>query len=304
MLAKRCFVIKESPQPVAGCRNGINRSGELTVGFGDNPKLAWRTVLKVLGLGEDGHPIRAAPIQVATRQSVEPQRAAPLEVATDADMRELLKDIRARKASPRASSSSGSLPKKARTAASTTEVEREPALDRPIAPDPGDEADVRPTSMFALLRRVWLHGYSYSDMATWDSEFSYSDNALRVIADEVPTGRPCDRRTEFVFTGNLYCSVPAARVRRMRVAQRKNREIAEVLGMEKPEALLELQPSPSEILTQSNPDARLYKRNRLCQQALTYLSVSYYLRQVLAQWQENARTAFVMRAAAEEARIK
>ena len=86
----------------------------------------------------------------------------------------------------------------------------------------------------------------------------------------------------------------------MREAQRRNREIAELLGVEKPEALLELQPSSSEILLQCNPDARLYSQNYGCQLALTYMSDSFYLRVVVAQWKENA---FVLLAGRELGRM-
>ena len=57
MMLKRCFVIKGSPPPVLGCRNGINSQGDLTIGFGSDPGMAWVLVLAVLGLDEDGQPI-------------------------------------------------------------------------------------------------------------------------------------------------------------------------------------------------------------------------------------------------------
>ena len=66
MLAKKCFRIRQSPQAVAACRNEVNPSGDLTIGFGTDITRAWRTVLQVLGLGEDGQPLTPAPIQVAT----------------------------------------------------------------------------------------------------------------------------------------------------------------------------------------------------------------------------------------------
>ena len=54
MLAKKRFVIRRSPPPVAECRNCINPQGELAVGFGDSLTGAWLTVLKILGPGEGG----------------------------------------------------------------------------------------------------------------------------------------------------------------------------------------------------------------------------------------------------------
>ena len=47
-LGKRCFEIIDSPPPVEGCLNSVNRSGILTIGFGSATDKAWILVLKVL----------------------------------------------------------------------------------------------------------------------------------------------------------------------------------------------------------------------------------------------------------------
>jgi hypothetical protein len=94
-------------------------------------------------------------------------------------------------------------------------------------------------------------------------------------------------RPEFVFNGNFYVSLPASVASRMRHVQRSNRDAAVLLGFDRPEATLELQPGYLEIQTNSNPDARLYSRSRWCRRALMYLSDSFYLRMVVAQWKLN-----------------
>ena len=206
-----------------------------------------------------------------------------------------MQEIRTRKQSERASPCQGSMPKKARAAALSPEEEQDAALNRPIAPDSGDELHVREDNFYRLLRGIWLCGHSYSEMAMWDAlaadsgDEAHDDwDVAAGSADEVPTGTPHNRRTEFVFAGNFYCSCSASKVRRMRQAQRRNREAAELLGFDLPEATLELQPGYLEIQTNSNPDARLYSRSRWCHRALMYLSDSFYLRMVVAQWKENA----------------
>ena len=61
---KKCFIIRRSPPPVAGCRNRVNKWGDLTIGFGHGrptqvpatlaqTKKAWKLVLDVLGIGEN-----------------------------------------------------------------------------------------------------------------------------------------------------------------------------------------------------------------------------------------------------------
>ena len=55
-LAKRCYYIYNAPKASASCRNSINRSGHLTIGWGDSLSNAWSTVLETLGLDEEGKP--------------------------------------------------------------------------------------------------------------------------------------------------------------------------------------------------------------------------------------------------------
>ena len=61
---KKCFVIRKSPPAVAGCRNPVNRQGDLTIGFGAgkppafpasmaHTKKPWKLVLEVLGIFEN-----------------------------------------------------------------------------------------------------------------------------------------------------------------------------------------------------------------------------------------------------------
>jgi len=61
---KKCFVIRKSPPAVAGCRNPVNRQGDLTIGFGAgkppafpasmaHTKKPWKLVLEVLGISEN-----------------------------------------------------------------------------------------------------------------------------------------------------------------------------------------------------------------------------------------------------------
>ena len=61
---KKCFVIRKSPPAVAGCRNRVNRRGDLTIGFGRGRSLRfpaslaqtkkpWKLVLEVLGIFEN-----------------------------------------------------------------------------------------------------------------------------------------------------------------------------------------------------------------------------------------------------------
>ena len=71
MLAKKCFRIRQSPPAVDGCRNAVTPMGDLTIGFGTNIRRAWRTVLLVLGLGENGQPLTPAFIQVATDEGTQ-----------------------------------------------------------------------------------------------------------------------------------------------------------------------------------------------------------------------------------------
>ena len=62
--SKKCFVIRKSPPPVAGCRNRVNKRGDLTIGFGHGRRTGtpatladtrkpWKLVLDVLGIGEN-----------------------------------------------------------------------------------------------------------------------------------------------------------------------------------------------------------------------------------------------------------
>ena len=239
LLAKKCFVIKGSPRPVADCRNHLNGKGDLTVGFGTNPVRAWWTVLKVLGLRADGQPLRAAPIQVATGES-----------SSESECQE-------------------SMPKRARAAGYRTEEQRVAALG--II---GDEAQVRAANL-ARLRGIWLCGHGCAGAAISLGNFR------GIRGNRGPL--------EFVFTGNFYCSCERSKVRRMRQAQRNNREAAELLGFDLREATLELQ-----------PDVQLHSRSRWCHRALMYLSVSFYLRMVVAQWKENAFASLAERQIAEE----
>ena len=61
---KKCFVIRKSPPAVPGCRNKINKKGDLTIGFGygRSPRLpatlaqakkAWKLVITVLGITDN-----------------------------------------------------------------------------------------------------------------------------------------------------------------------------------------------------------------------------------------------------------
>ena len=67
-MKKKCFCIRRSPPAVAGCRNPVNKRGDLTVGFGHGrPRQVpatlaqtmkpWKLVLDVLHIGEDGLPV-------------------------------------------------------------------------------------------------------------------------------------------------------------------------------------------------------------------------------------------------------
>ena len=47
----------DSPPPTVECRNKVTAGGQLTVGWGNNVRKAWKIVLDVLGLGEDGLPV-------------------------------------------------------------------------------------------------------------------------------------------------------------------------------------------------------------------------------------------------------
>ena len=48
LLAKRCFEIRNSPPPIPGCANPINKQGTLTIGFGVDTNKAWLLVLQVI----------------------------------------------------------------------------------------------------------------------------------------------------------------------------------------------------------------------------------------------------------------
>ena len=61
MMLNRAFVIKNSPPPVAGCRNSITAKGELTIGWEPNLTDAWVTVLAVLVIREGEQPAARAP---------------------------------------------------------------------------------------------------------------------------------------------------------------------------------------------------------------------------------------------------
>jgi hypothetical protein len=61
---QKCFIIRQSPPPVAGCRNRVNNRGDLTIGFGHGRPIRfpatlaqtrrpWKLVLDVLGIGEN-----------------------------------------------------------------------------------------------------------------------------------------------------------------------------------------------------------------------------------------------------------
>ena len=58
---KKCFIIRRSPPAVLGCKNKVNRLGDLTIGFGHGrstrvhatlaqAERAWKLVLSVLGI--------------------------------------------------------------------------------------------------------------------------------------------------------------------------------------------------------------------------------------------------------------
>ena len=62
--SKKCFVLRKPPPPVAGCRNRVNKRGDLTIGFGHGRRTGtpatladtrkpWKLVLDVLGIGEN-----------------------------------------------------------------------------------------------------------------------------------------------------------------------------------------------------------------------------------------------------------
>ena len=61
MFKKNCFVIMHSPPPTDECRNRIRPTGELTVGCYDDVPQAWKIVLGVVGIGEDGLPVPPPP---------------------------------------------------------------------------------------------------------------------------------------------------------------------------------------------------------------------------------------------------
>ena len=75
LLKKKCFLIITSPPPTAQCKCNIRPDGKLTVGWLGDIKNAWRIVLAVLGIGEDGNllPLFAA---LPQQPAPEPQRAA------------------------------------------------------------------------------------------------------------------------------------------------------------------------------------------------------------------------------------
>ena len=78
MIKKKRFVIKNSQPPVAHCKNRLNRRGELTVASPPSLHAAWRTVLKVLGLGVDGQPLRRAPPVYVDALEVTAGKGGPL----------------------------------------------------------------------------------------------------------------------------------------------------------------------------------------------------------------------------------
>ena len=78
-LGKRCFEILQSPPPVAGCSNSINRAGTLTVGFGSAKDKAWILVLKVLDQvrEQDQRPLALAANSVSRASAGTPEERAP-----------------------------------------------------------------------------------------------------------------------------------------------------------------------------------------------------------------------------------
>jgi hypothetical protein len=70
MLHKKCFVILNSPPPTAECRNKINSTGSLTIGWRGDLKLAWWTVLEVLEQHAVAQALLAHPVGAAANPGV------------------------------------------------------------------------------------------------------------------------------------------------------------------------------------------------------------------------------------------
>ena len=79
-MKKKCFIIRRSPPAVVGCRNRVNRHGDLTIGFGHGRPVhdaatlsegmkGWKLVLDVLGIGENGMPnLRPKPLALQAQE--------------------------------------------------------------------------------------------------------------------------------------------------------------------------------------------------------------------------------------------
>ena len=69
LLYKKAFEIYSSPPATAECKSSVKADGKLWIGWHGDIKNAWRIVLGVLGIGEDGRSITETPESVPSSQN-------------------------------------------------------------------------------------------------------------------------------------------------------------------------------------------------------------------------------------------
>ena len=72
LLYKKAFEIYASPPATAECKSSVKANGNLWIGWNGDIKNAWRIVLGVLGIREDGRAISANPDSTSSSETACP----------------------------------------------------------------------------------------------------------------------------------------------------------------------------------------------------------------------------------------